>query len=105
LTQRLSIRFEKVKRNRTQICIDVLKAIKEGYSKPTRIMYRSNLSWHSLKNMLSELETLGLIQKEMKKPRNGTRLRSTYTITEKGMKIVTKANELENELMYASLID
>ena len=68
-------------------------------------MYRSNLSWHSLKNMLSELVTLGLIQKETKKPRNGTRERAIYTITEKGMKIVMKANDLENELIYASIID
>jgi len=105
LTQKFPIRFEKVKRNRTQICIDVLKAIREGYKKPTRIMYRSNLSWRSLKNMLSELETLRLIQKETKKPRNGTRVRAIYTITEKGMKIVTKANELENELIYASILD
>ena len=96
--------FEKMKRNRTEIYIDVLKAIKDGLEKPTRIMYRSNLSWRPLKRILDELVRLGLVERKTIKPRNGSRERAIYTITEKGLRVVQKAKELENELMYAFMI-
>ena len=95
--------FEKMKRNRTEIYIDVLKAIKDGLEKPTRIMYRSNLSWRPLKNILDELVTLGLVERKTIKPRNGSRERAIYTIIEKGTRILQKAKELENELVYSRL--
>jgi len=94
--------FEKMKRNRTEIYIDVLKAIKDGLEKPTRIMC-SNLSWRPLKGILDELVRLGLVERKTIKPRNGSRERATYTIIEKGTRILQKAKELENELVYSRL--
>ena len=93
--------LENVKRNKTQMYIDVLRAVKDGLKKPTRIMYRSNLSWRPLKNILDELATLGLVERKTVNPQNGYRKRAIYMITKKGAKIVQKANELENELIYA----
>ena len=93
--------LENIKRNKTQMYIDVLRAVKDGLKKPTRIMYRSNLSWRPLKNILDELVTLGLVERKIVNPQNGYRKRTIYMITKKGAKIVQKANELENELIYA----
>ncbi|MCD6530516.1 helix-turn-helix transcriptional regulator [Candidatus Bathyarchaeota archaeon] len=86
-----------MKRNRTEIYIDVLKTINAGVCKPTNIMYRSNLCWRPLKEILSELEALGLIKKMKVETKNGIRKRSVYMITEKGKNVLKKVNELERE--------
>lgn len=85
------------KRNRTEIYIDVLKAINAGVCKPTNIMYRSNLCWRPLKEVLNELEALGLIRKEKVETKSGTRKRSIYLITERGKSVLKKVSELELE--------
>ena len=88
-----------VKRNRTEMYIDVLNVISEGVNKPTRIMYRSNLCWQPLKEILNDLQTLGLIEKKEVKSRNGSRKRSIYLITEDGRRVLKKVNELEMEFI------
>ncbi len=49
------------KRSKLEIYLDVLKTIRKGTCKPTRIMYRTNLSWKPLMDVLVSLETQGLI--------------------------------------------
>jgi len=50
-----------LKRSKIEIYLDVLKAIKKGTYKPTRIMYRTNLSWKPLMEVLDALNNQGLV--------------------------------------------
>ena len=47
---------EAIKRSRIEVKFDVLEAIADGNTMPTRIMYRSNISWSVLDRNLAELE-------------------------------------------------
>ena len=72
-----------MKRSRLDICIDVLQVIKRGCCKPTRIMYRSNISWIPLREILSFLISQGAVT-----VRNSGEKRKEYYITEKGRNIL-----------------
>ena len=52
----------KSRRSKLEILIDVLNAIKNGTEKPTRIMYKANLSWRLLNSTLSTLESQDLVE-------------------------------------------
>ena len=67
-----------VRRSRLEIFFDVLAVIERGTSKPTRVMYKTNLSWTSLHEVFETLITGGFIREENYK--NSKR----YFITEKG---------------------
>jgi predicted transcriptional regulator len=67
-----------VRRSRLEIFFDVLAVIERGVSKPTRIMYKTNLSWTSLNDIFGTLIEGGFILEEAV----GTSKR--YSITEKG---------------------
>ncbi len=43
------------KRSRLEIYLDILKVLRKGESRPTRIMYQSNLSWKPLMKILDSL--------------------------------------------------
>jgi len=79
------------KRSRLQIYIDTLRVISNGVQKPTHIMYKCNLSWVPLKEVLESLMAQGLIVKgELKQ-------RKIYEITERGRDVLRyfdKAKEL-----------
>ena len=51
----------KNRRSKLEIYIDVLKVIKEGTTKPTRIMYGANLSWKLLQDVLNSMVEQNLI--------------------------------------------
>ena len=75
------------KRSRIEIYLDVLQAIRKGVHKPTRIMYRTNLSWKPLMQVLD-----AMIKQQLIAPENqGTHV--TYKITEKGMNVLNYFNE------------
>ncbi|MBS7619769.1 hypothetical protein KEJ21_03890 [Candidatus Bathyarchaeota archaeon] len=63
--------------NRTKydICFGILKAVKEGCSKPTHIMHLTNLNPNALEVYLSLLSRHGLISRKLNSRRGGTRLR------------------------------
>ena len=67
-----------VRRSRLEIFFDVLAVIDRGVRKPTRIMYKTNLSWTSLHDIFETLIDDGFILEEDV----GTSKR--YSITEKG---------------------
>ena len=67
-----------VRRSRLEIFFDVLAVIDRGVSKPTRIMYKTNLSWTSLHEVFETLISGGFILEEAFK--NSKR----YSITDKG---------------------
>lgn len=100
------------KRSRLEIFLDVLRVINNGTQKPTHIMYRSNLSWVPLNEVLESLLAQGLVIKEERpsKARTGrggfsilsTKVRHPlydYKITEKGRNVLRyfdKAKEVFN---------
>lgn len=75
------------KRSRLEIYLEVLETIMSGCNKPTNIMYKCNLSWISLKEILDSLIERGLITVV---ERNKRRL---YLITERGRGIVSRLEE------------
>lgn len=81
------------RRSKFQLSIEVLKQIKEGERKPTRIMYSANLSWKSLKEILTSLTEQGLVDEIILK-KGKKRARRRYKITSKG----------ENVLKYYSVV-
>lgn len=79
------------KRTRLELFIDILSEMSSGTCKPTNIMYRCNLSWKPLQEILDSMVQQDLIRVVQK------RKRKTYEITEKGMdtlKYIEKARAL-----------
>jgi predicted transcriptional regulator len=70
------------KRSRLEIYLDVLKAIREGTRKPTRIMYRTNLSWKPLMKILGSMIDQDLIVKVDEGKH------TTYSIADKGRSLL-----------------
>ena len=70
------------RRSRLEIYIDILEAVADGNSKPSHIMYKSNLSWKKLKGYLNFLVDQGLLI------RREHRRRERYEISERGLKIL-----------------
>jgi predicted transcriptional regulator len=70
------------KRAKLEIYLDILKTIKKGTNKPTRIMYRTNLSWKPLMKVIASLIEQGLIVVD----KNGSH--AIYDITEKGRNVL-----------------
>ncbi len=55
------------KRSRLEIYFDVLEVISEGVSKPTKIMYGTNLSWNTLNSVFEVLINSKFLRKEKTK--------------------------------------
>jgi predicted transcriptional regulator len=70
------------KRDRLRIYLDVLKVIRKGESKPTRIMYSANLSWKPLKQILNSLIDQKIVEVTRAKSHN------VYSLTEKGFDVL-----------------
>jgi len=87
------------KRSRIRLCLDVLKVISKGVTKPTNIMYKSNLSWTTLMEILKFLEEEGLIRCKI----IGRRKR--YGITKKGLVALTYFRKIEELLILTPKMD
>jgi len=88
----------KARRSRLELYLTVLKAIKNGNEKQTRIMYESNLSWITLKDVLSSLEIQGLIEEiEMSESRDKRTIK-IYRITTKGDHLLKHFHQTEKLL-------
>ena len=74
----------KNRRSKLEIYIDVLKEIKGGTTKPTRIMYGSNLSWQLLQGVLSSMADQDLIEEIDDSGSRDKRTNKIYKITSKG---------------------
>ena len=70
------------KRSKLELYLEVLDAINKGTRKPTRIMYRTNLSWKPLMEILDSLREQRLITSEKK----GSS--TIYQITDKGKNVL-----------------
>jgi len=76
------------KRSKLEIYLDILRTIRKGVNKPTRIMYRTNLSWIPLQKIIESMISQDLIRKiEINK-------RKKFTITEKGKNVLRYFEEM-----------
>ena len=67
-----------VRRSRLEVYFDILEVIQRGIDKPTRIMYKTNLSWATLQEQLETLIKGGFINEDLRD--NAKR----YSVTDKG---------------------
>ena len=70
------------KRSRLEMYLNVLEKISQGISKPTNIMYKCNLSWRPLQEILRSLVEKGLIEEIKRHDRR------YYVATKKGKEIL-----------------
>jgi predicted transcriptional regulator len=79
------------RRSSFQIAVDVLSVIHQGESRPTRIMYASNLSWNTLKSTIDLLVNKGYAQEAGDMQGRGKQ----YFITNSGMNVLKYYDRLE----------
>lgn len=80
------------RRSRMEVKIDILRAISEGIGRPAHIMYRSNLSWSNMHELVNEMERRSLIRLV----ENGGK--RNYVLTEKGLRVLQNYNTLRSQL-------
>jgi predicted transcriptional regulator len=80
------------RRSSFQIAVDVLKVINEGESRPTRIMYASNLSWNTLRSTLDLLVSKGYTEESFDLQTRGKQ----YYITQSGTNVLKYYDRLED---------
>ncbi len=72
--------------------MDILRAIALGDDRPTRIMYRTNLCWATLGDLLADLEVRCMVESRME----GNRRR--YSLTEKGQRTMSAFHTFQNAM-------
>jgi predicted transcriptional regulator len=80
------------KRDRLKIYLEVLKVLRRGESKPTRIMYKANLSWTPLKRILDSLQEQKIVEVTI------FRKHKFYTLTKKGVDVLEYFRNAELEV-------
>ena len=85
-----------VRRSQLEVFFEVLDIINKGTQKPTRIMYRANLSWVAMSKAFEVLLDGGFIH--LKRVGKGKR----YEITEKGRQALTYHLKSTTELIKQS---
>jgi predicted transcriptional regulator len=75
------------RRSRLEITLDVLKAVRDGVDKPTRIMYVANMSWNPTQELLAKLVEEGLL--DVTEERTEKRSKRSYVITERGRNVIS----------------
>jgi predicted transcriptional regulator len=75
------------RRSKLEITLDVLKAVRDGVDKPTRIMYVTNMSWNPTQELLERLVMGGHL--EVTEERTEKRSKKRYVITEKGLTVIS----------------
>ncbi len=85
------------RRSKLEIYIEVLSIIKNGTSKPTRVMYEANLSWDHLQSVLNPLVIQGLIEAIdttlERRRRRDKRTTMRYELTQKGENVLRYFND------------
>lgn len=75
------------RRSKLEILLTVLRAVKSGVDKPTRIMYAANMSWNPTQRVLKKLVSEGHL--EVIEEPSVLRAKKRYVITEKGASVIT----------------
>jgi predicted transcriptional regulator len=86
------------RRSKLEIYLDVLWTIKNGDTKPTRIMYGANLSWKPLQRILKSMISQGLIEEISPERIKDKRTTNYYEITQKGENIIKYFNRAKEFL-------
>jgi len=95
------------RRSKLEIYLEILQIIKDGTSKPTRIMYNANLSWHPLMQVLNSMISQDLIRKidvsseGRKRDKRTSRL---YEITMKGEQVIRYFKEAKGLGLVEAII-
>ena len=87
------------RRSRLEISLDVLRAVKNGVKKPTRIMYASNISWVPLQRILRSMLSSGFMREIESK--GDKRTMREYEITQSGLNVLMY---LDREKDFLSLM-
>ena len=74
------------RRSKLEIMLTVLRAVKSGVDKPTRIMYAANMSWNPTQKVLKKLVSEGHLD-VIEEP-SVQRAKKRYIITEKGASVL-----------------
>ena len=82
------------RRSKLEITLDVLKAVRDGVDKPTRIMYVANMSWNPTQELLERLVMEGHL--EVTEERTEKRSKKRYVITEKGLNVISYLKRAED---------
>jgi len=88
----------KRRRSKLEVYLDVLWTIKSGTTKPTRIMYESNLSWKPLQRTLNSLATQGLVAEYEPEDNRDRRTTTCYELTQKGENVLKYFKRAEDLL-------
>lgn len=88
----------KGRRSRLELYLEVLRAIKNGTEKPTRIMYEANLSWKILNDVLSSLVSQELIEEIDMLDSRDKRTKKVYRIKPKGDALIRYFHHAEQLL-------
>ena len=78
----------KNRRSKLEIYLEVLKVIKEGTTKPTRIMYGANLSWKLVQGVLNSMVDQDLIKAIDMSTSRDKRTNTVYQVTNKGDSVI-----------------
>ena len=78
----------KNRRSKLEIYLEVLKVIKEGTTKPTRIMYGANLSWKMVQGVLNSMVDQDLIEEIDRSKSRDKRTNKVYQVTTKGVSVI-----------------
>jgi predicted transcriptional regulator len=78
----------KNRRSKLEIYLDVLKVIKEGTTKPTRIMYGANLSWNLVQGVLNSMVGQDLIEEIDMSTSCDKRTNKVFQVTAKGDSVI-----------------
>ncbi len=85
------------RRSRLEVKISILKAINEGATRQTQIMYHSNLSWSFAHTFVRILERQGLISTIVLKGKK------SFMLTERGKRALAAYTAVTTELDLGSL--
>lgn len=77
---------ESARRSKLEITLAVLKAVDGGETKPTKIMYASNMSWNLTQKVFADLVEQELL--ELEEVHGRGRCTKRYSITEKGKNVL-----------------
>ena len=81
------------RRSKLEIYLEVLRSIKNGTAKPTRIMYEANLSWKPLQRILGSMVSQGLVEEIDASESRDRRTNTLYEITQRGENVVNYFNQ------------
>jgi predicted transcriptional regulator len=83
------------RRDRLETYFDILQALEGGPQKPTRIMYRANLSWAILQEYMKTLEAKSLVVSDTEGSRR------FYRLSEKGFGVLNEIRSITESLAIA----